>query len=433
MKRSLIVLGWLCLGMANTRAQTPLRLTLDEAIARGYDASHRIAEIDARQDAARAIEDRRKTASTPQIALLAGYNRTNHVPEFGPPGGPLIYADVPDNVRSRIDLQWLIYSGGQTSALVRAATAETSAIARDRDAVRADLKLDITRAYWAVVTARAAIDVVRQALERISAHLNDVRNRLTVGLVPPSDVLTVEAQQARQQMLLIQAQNLAETAAADFRRLTGLPPDAPFDPADRIDAPPAVSQPMAVLIEAARANRAERKALEIRIGALGDLKAAAEAGRLPVLATVGGYDLARPNPRIFPRAAIWKPSWDIGVGLTWFLFDGGRVRAQVAEAAANQRAAEERLKDFDANVDLEVRQRAADVASAEAAITASEVGVRSAAEARRVLADRFSAGVATNTDVLDAQVALLQAELDRTRAFADTHLAAARLDRAVGR
>ena len=68
MKRSLIVLGWLCLGMANTRAQTPLRLTLDEAIARGYDASHRIAEIDARQDAARAIEDRRKTASTPQIA-----------------------------------------------------------------------------------------------------------------------------------------------------------------------------------------------------------------------------------------------------------------------------------------------------------------------------------------------------------------------------
>jgi outer membrane protein len=433
MKRSLIVLGWLCLGIANTRAQTPLRLTLDEAIARGFDASHRIAEIDARQDAARAIEGRRKTASTPQIALLAGYNRTNHVPEFGPPGGPLIYADVPDNVRSRIDLQWLIYSGGQNSALVRAAAGETSAIARDRDAVRADLKLDITRAYWAVITARAAIDVVGQALGRISAHLNDVRNQLSVGLVPPNDVLSVEAQQARQQMLLIQAQNLAETAAADFRRLTGLPPDAPFDPADLIDAPPTVSPQTAALVEAARANRAERKALEIRIGALGDLKAAAEAGRLPLLTTLGGYDFARPNPRIFPRAAIWKPSWDIGVNLTWYLFDGGRVRAQVAEAAANQRAAEERLKDFDANVDVEVRQRAADVASAEAAIAASEVGVRSAAEARRVLADRFSAGVATNTDVLDAQVALLQAELDRTRAFADAHLAAARLDRAVGR
>jgi outer membrane protein TolC len=210
-------------------------------------------------------------------------------------------------------------------------------------------------------------------------------------------------------------------------------PDTPFELADRIETPPALSQQASALVEAARASRAERKALEIRIGALGDRKAAAEAGRLPLIATVGGYDVARPNPKIFPRQEAWKPSWDIGVNLTWSLFDGGRVRAEAAEAAANQRAAQERLKDFDANVDLEVRQRAADLASAEAAIAAAEVGVRSAAEARRVIADRFSAGVATNTDVLDAQVALLQAELDRTRALANAHLAAARLDRAVGR
>ena len=121
------------------------------------------------------------------------------------------------------------------------------------------------------------------------------------------------------------------------------------------------------------------------------------------------------------------------MNLSWSLFDGGRVRAEVAEAAANRRAAEERLKEFDANVELEVRQRAADLASAQAAIAAAEVGVRSATEARRVIAERFSAGVATNTEVLDAQAALLQAELDRTRALANAKLAEARLDRALGR
>ena len=57
----------------------------------------------------------------------------------------------------------------------------------------------------------------------------------------------------------------------------------------------------------------------------------------------------------------------------------------------------------------------------------------SATEARRVVQERFAAGVATSTDVLDAQVALLQAELDRTRALATMRLALARLDRAVGR
>ena len=69
-----------------------------------------------------------------------------------------------------------------------------------------------------------------------------------------------------------------------------------------------------------------------------------EAGRLPLIATVGGYDVARPNAKIFPRQAEWKPSWDIGVNLTWSLFDGGRVRAEAAEAAANQRAAEEKAR-----------------------------------------------------------------------------------------
>ena len=433
MKRSWMVLLVFCLGIADLRAQTPVRLTLEDAIARGLEASHRVAEIEARQEAARAVEDQRKAASMPQVALLAGYSRTNHVDEFGIPGGLLIYPDIPNNIRSRVDLQWPIYTGGRTSALTRAAADETNAIAQDRDAARADLRLDVTRAYWAVITARASVDVVSQALARIGAHLNDVRNQLDVGLVPPNEVLSLEAQQARQQMLLIEAENLVETAGADFRRLVGLAPDTPFELADRIDAPSIPSRQISTLVDAAKENRAERKAMEIRIGAFGERKAAAEAGRLPVIATVGGYDAARPNPKIFPRQPAWKPSWDIGVNLTWSLFDGGSVRAETAEAAANQRAAAERLKDFDTTVELEVRQRAADLASAQAAIAAAEAGVRSAAEARRVIADRFSAGVATNTDVLDAQVALLQSELDRTRALANAHLAAARLDRAVGR
>jgi len=50
-----------------------------------------------------------------------------------------------------------------------------------------------------------------------------------------------------------------------------------------------------------------------------------------------------------------------------------------------------------------------------------------------VLAERFTAGVASNTEVLDAQTAVLQAELDRTRALAGARLAEARLARALGR
>jgi outer membrane protein TolC len=254
--------------------------------------------------------------------------------------------------------------------------------------------------------------------------------------VPPSDVLSIEAQQARQELLSIEAANLLETASADFRRLTGLDPDAPFELTDPLRAPAdntGLAQPFGVVVDEARANRAERKALEFRIAAAADRVAAASAGGLPVLAAAGGYDFARPNPRIFPIRREWIPSWEIGVSVRWPLFDGGRTRADTAEAIASRRAIEARLRDFDSAIEVEIRQRAADLRSARASVTAAEAGVRAAAEARRVLADRFGAGVATNTDVLTAHVTLLQAELDLTRSLANMQLATARLERALGR
>ena len=212
-------------------AQEPIRLTPEEAIARGIEASERLAELTARQDAARAVQAQRHAAGSPQIAAIASYTRTNHVEEFSVPnptgGVRVIYPDVPDNVRSRIDLQWPIYTAGRVSALTRAAAAETEAAGYDRDAARADVKLEITRAFWAVVTARASRDVVRQALQRLDAHLTDVKNQLSVGLVPPSEVLTVEAQRRS-----ADAQHRSAISSKRHQPSSGgwLPrPDAPFE------------------------------------------------------------------------------------------------------------------------------------------------------------------------------------------------------------
>ena len=85
MKRSLLVII-LSLGLCHPAlAQEPIRLTLDEAIARGMQASHRLAELTARQDAARAVAEQRDAAGQPQLAALASYTRINHNEEFGVP------------------------------------------------------------------------------------------------------------------------------------------------------------------------------------------------------------------------------------------------------------------------------------------------------------------------------------------------------------
>ena len=129
MKR-LIAIVLVCLVVPGAAgAQVPaVQLSLADAITRGLDASHRVGEQKAREQAARAVEDQRKAANFPQVTLSGGYTRINHVPEFGVPradgGFGVIYPDIPDNARTRIDLQWPIYTGGRTPAQIKAAGGE---------------------------------------------------------------------------------------------------------------------------------------------------------------------------------------------------------------------------------------------------------------------------------------------------------------------
>jgi outer membrane protein TolC len=182
----------------------------------------------------------------------------------------------------------------------------------------------------------------------------------------------------------------------------------------------------------ARAAREERRALERRVEAAEFQQAAASAAARPSIAIVSGFDYAHPNPKIFPRADRWDDSWDAGINVSWSLFDGGRTRAEVAQTAGLIAAARQRLEEFDSTLGLEVRQRQLEIDSGRAAIAAADDAVRAATEARRVIGERYRAGVATQTEVLDADYALLQAELDRTRAMAGVRLAEARLARALG-
>lgn len=412
-------------------------LTLDEAVSRALKESHRVAEGRARGEAAEAAAHGRAAASMPQVSVQAWYTRTNHVDEFGiaQPGGrvSIIYPDIPDNYRSRLDLTWPLYTGGRTESLTRAARAEASATSKDLAAVEADLRLEVTRAYWNALTAAQTVSVVQQSLARLDAHINDLRARLDAGLIPPNDVLSAEAQHSRQEVQVIEARNASELALADLRRLIGADAGVPLDLTTPLETAAGPEQAdLAAQIAAAKEARPERGALVQRVDSASARIDAAASTKKPSVAVNGGVDYARPNARIFPRLGEWRESWDVSVNASWLLWDAGRRSADVAEASATRRALEARLAEFDSLVGLEVRQRRLDLEASRAAVRAAADGVRSATEARRVVGERFTAGVATSTDVLEAQVALLQAELDQTRAMAGVRLAEARLARAIG-
>jgi outer membrane protein len=412
---------------ASAQDTAAVPLTVSGAVERALAQSHRLAEARAREEGALAAVESRRAAERPMLTVSGGYTRTNHVDEFGvpQPDGALriIYPDIPDNYFTRASLQWPIYTGGRSNALIRAAEAESRATAAEIDVARADLRLEAIRAYWALVTASETVRVVQEGLARADAHLRDVRSRFDNGLIPPNEVSAVEAQRARQEMQLIEARNVRRSVLEDLRRLTGIESDIVTADALAGDSAPVTGAP----------ERAELDAIQQRIAAADERVAAIEAARRPAIAFNGAVDYANPNPRIFPRQDVWRSSWELGINASWTVWDGGRTDADAAEAAAAARALRAREAELTSVIATDVRQRQLDLDSARASLEAANAAVASAAETRRVLGERFDVGVATSTDVLDAQMVLLQAELDRTRALANIRLAEARLARALGR
>jgi OMF family outer membrane factor len=236
---------------------------------------------------------------------------------------------------------------------------------------------------------------------------------------------------------LIQARNTEAIAEADLGRLTGLGPDASITTITALGTPVAgaaalVIQPIAALVIRAEHGRTERDALQLRAKAADASGAAAVDLAKPQVGFVGGVLPARPNQTFFPRADAWNTSWDASVNVSWQLWDGGRARADEAAAHAQAEALRRQLDDFDAILAVQIRQRVLDVQASTASLAASAEEVAAATEAHRVVEERFRAGVATSTDVLDAQVALLQAELEQTQITANLRLDEAQLVRAVG-
>lgn len=412
----------------------PKRVTLAEAIERAELHSHRIDGLRARVEGATAAVAGQDAAERPIVALSSGFRRTNHVDEFALslPNQPLrvLYPDIPNNYNARVDLQWPIYTGGRTDSLERAASAERDAAAFDVTAARADLRLEVTRAFWALVTARQAEDVVARSIESVEAHVSDLRSRYDQGLIPPNDVLMAEVQRSRQRLLAIEARNMRGIAEADLRRLIDEPGATsiePVVPPESIE--PAPGEPVT---STTRGTRPELQAVASRVGASREREAAVAASARPQVALGAGFDYARPNFRIFPLVDELRASWDVSVNVNWSLWDGGRRRAEQAETVAGTRALMARASELDRDIAFEVEQRRLELESANAAIPVAREAVTAAVEARRVVGERFTAGVATSTEVLDAQTAVLQAELERTRTVASAHLARARLDRATG-
>ena len=279
--------------------------------------------------------------------------------------------------------------------------------------------------------------MLEQGVARSQAHVDDVDSGSPPASFRRMRSSSAEAQESRARMLAIEARNQRDVASAELARLSA---SRPISRSSRRRARatrrPRSRSAVDPLVESARAN--PRRSGARSNGESSGSRCATRRGRRGPSADDSvprRRGLRAAEPDASSRAPIaGQDSWDAGVSATWSLWDGGRTDAEVAQAGrcleARERAA--RRVRFSCSR-VEVRQRALDLESGRGGDRGRDERCAAAADARRVVDERYQAGVIAQIEVLDAEYALLQAQLDRTRAQASVRLAEARLTRAIGR
>ena len=426
------------LGMTSLlRAQTPLSFREALAVVRQHNQQLRAAEAQVdRSRAARAAERGLYFPSVSASGLYAHMNDRLFVDLNGlrpllsslNPAVPIppLQATVlrNDPYKASLTARWTVFAGGGILAANRAAQAGVVVAEQERRGTEQGVTTDLVDRYFKRRLAAEVLEVRRQALETFTRHLDDARRLKAAGQIARTDELRAEVARAEADRELKKAARDVDLASIALRStmgnevyampttplalITGLEPRATFSVA--ADSGNATIGRLAALREQARQG--------VR---------SARAELFPSISVFGTHELFEGRLN-----STTDPKWIVGVGARWELFDGfGRVNRlrsarHLEEAVGFEH---QRAKDDVATL---VQQRYDEYESALEQYQSLETTVALAQESLRSERKAYEAAVGTSLDVIDAELSLSRAQVDRLTALYDLDLALARLLEASG-
>ncbi len=419
-------------------AQDRLSLTAEDAVSLGLTNNRGLHISSWRWTAAEARSAETGTARLPSLKLQAGYTRLSDIEPFAVslsflPAPVLISPTVLNTYSSKVTLFQPLFTGFRLEKAAESADYAAQAAGSDYAKDRVDLAFSIRSAYWNLSRARETQRVITENVDQMNAHLTDVRNLMGQGLATMNDVLKVQVQLSSVELTQIDAANAERVAAMSLNLLLGLPLDAEVDTAPVSPEDTAGVRALAQVDSLALAERADIRASDLRMKAADASVVAARGAWYPQVSLVGDYYYSRPNPRILPTKDEFRGTWDAGIMLSFDLWNWGATARQTEQAEAALSQAREAFEQTRESALMDARQSALALYQARDKIGVARQGVEQAEENYRTTKNKFEGGAATNTDLLDAEVALLQAKLSASVARVDFEIARARMLRSLGK
>lgn len=446
---------------APCRAGETLSLTLGQAIEIALESNRTLGAAQASEEAARARLAQANAAFLPKVTGSASYTRLDEVPymdlsQFGdmfPPassvyGSPTsrvwaypgglsvlgarqekIYIGDDDVYTVALEVQQPLFTGG---ALLNARAAASHGLRTAEGTTRRteqETAFNVTEAYVNLVRARAALAVANDAVERMRSHLKDLEAMYAEGMILESEIMRARVQKAEVDLGQNSAAHVVRLAAAALAFAMGVDPGTAIDPVDDLTEGGVAERTLEEWTGLALRSRPDLEGVSEAVKAAGNAVAIARSEYLPQIVAIGSYAWDRPNRTYEPE---FYEHWSATLALEMNIFDWLGRENRVREARANRRGAEHGLAMMEDVVKLDVKQGYLELDEAVIAVGIAERGVVQARESMRVTGESFRSGVATNSDVLDAQTDLTAAEMNRISALARLRIAEAGLRLATG-
>ena len=288
------------------------------------------------------------------------------------------------------------------------------------------MKQTVSNAYYTLLAAIDAQQVCEQSVVALQDHLKNVQAQYDVGVVAKVDLLRSEVELTSAQQDLIKAENRHSIAEARLNNMMGIDQDTQLNPVEELGYT-VYKEVLPNCISYAMLHRLDLQQSRLQVKAAEAALNGAKAGWMPSVS--GSLSNSWSDDR-WPGTE--GSNWGVSVDVNMNVFDSGVTKSKVAAAKANLMVAKESYRQDTDNVELDVRNCYNTLREAEKRISTTQVAVSKAEEDYHIAQVRYEAGVGTNTDVLDAQVALHQARNNFNTSLYDYNLAKVALDTAMG-
>lgn len=471
----------LALGAADTAAAQspgePRALTLEEALQLARPASEVVGLARSAVNRARGAQLQARSELFPQLTGSASYSRllksqfsnlasTDTTTSNGPTSCDRFLADPLQPIGARVDslekalecvtsvdpfgnlgslpfgrantynlglsLSQTLFSGGRVRGQMQAANAGRESADIGLSESDAQLTLDVVETYFNAALADQLAGIAQTALEQADSTLRETELRRSVGTVPEFDVLRSRVSRDNQRASAIQRAYDRDLAYLQLKQLLELPGETPLRLTTGLEDSSLTNVPsLAALLTEAGDTASERRApvrqAALAIKAEEGLFRVARSQSYPAVALTSTYGrVAYPGSGL-PSWSQFLTNWSVAVGLQVPLFTGGRISGDKLVARSNLEDARLRHRQATELAQLDARSSMQQLTSAREVLRASEGTAAQAVRAYAIAEIRFREGISTQTELLDARLALEQARANRAQSARDVLVARMRM------